>query len=157
MKNIFFYETSIGRLGIAEDNNAVTNLYHPGDDIPGDPVFNETKLLKEAQRQLQEYLAGWRKQFDLPLEPEGTEFMQAVWKSVHSIPYGQTQSYQEIARMAGSPDAARAAGMACKRNPISIFIPCHRVIARNGKLTGYSHGLKLKEFLLKLERENAKL
>ncbi len=157
MKNIFFYKTAIGRIGIAEENNAITNLYHPADEVPDDLNVHETQLLKNAGLQLEEYLAGQRKQFDLPLDPAGTKFMQDVWKALCAIPFGETQNYQEIARIAGSPGASRAAGLACKRNPISIFIPCHRVIGKNGKLTGYRHGLKLKERLLELEREGANL
>ncbi|AKB85263.1 methylated-DNA--[protein]-cysteine S-methyltransferase [Methanococcoides methylutens] len=157
MKSIFFYETSIGKIGIAEEGNAITNLYFHGEDVPEDAVVNETELLKEAGRQLQEYLAGERKEFDLPLSPVGTEFMQRVWDALCEIPYGETRCYQEIAQRIGNPKASRAVGLANNRNPIPIYIPCHRIIGKNGKLTGFRSGLGLKERLLELEEQHKDL
>lgn len=155
MKIIYFYQTDIGKIGIAESDNIITNLYFHGEDIPEDAVVNETELLKEAGRQLQEYLAGKRKDFTLPLAPAGTEFMLRVWESLRSIPYGETRSYREIAQSTGNQKASRAVGLANNRNPIPIFIPCHRVVGVNGKLTGYRGGLRIKEQLLELERQYA--
>ncbi|MDR3706002.1 MAG: methylated-DNA--[protein]-cysteine S-methyltransferase [Paludibacteraceae bacterium] len=109
------------------------------------------KLGQEAKKQLEEYFAGKRKDFDLPLQPVGTNFQQAVWMALRQIPFGHTVSYGDIAQAIGNPKAARAIGQANNRNPIAIIVPCHRVIGRNGKLTGYAGGLDKKEFLLKLE------
>jgi methylated-DNA-[protein]-cysteine S-methyltransferase len=110
-------------------------------------------LLLETERQLAEYFAGQRKEFDLPLDFAGTDFEKQVWGMLLKIPYGQTKTYGEIARQLGRPDAARAVGMANSRNPISIVAPCHRVIGANGKLTGFAGGLEAKAFLLDLESE----
>ena len=111
-------------------------------------------MLAEASRQLSEYLQGSRGEFSVPVSPAGTPFMEKVWESLQRIPYGQTQSYGQIAKDIGVPGAARAVGMANNRNPIAIFLPCHRVIGANGRLVGYFGGLKLKEDLLDLERRN---
>jgi methylated-DNA-[protein]-cysteine S-methyltransferase len=152
MKNIFFYQTVIGVIGIAEKGNAVTDLYFPGEKTPEDAVVSETEILKEAGKQLRAYLAGKLRNFTLPLAPSGTEFMLRVWKSLLAIPYGETRSYQEIAQSVGNKKASRAVGLANNRNPIPVFIPCHRVIGANGKLIGYGGGLDLKAYLLELER-----
>ncbi|CDE23966.1 methylated-DNA--protein-cysteine methyltransferase [Amedibacillus dolichus CAG:375] len=103
-------------------------------------------------RQLQEYFDGLRKEFTLPLVLEGTAFQKKVWTALCKIPYGETRSYQDIARMIDQPKACRAVGMANNRNPIVIVIPCHRVIGKNKTLVGYGGGLKRKEYLLKLEK-----
>jgi methylated-DNA-[protein]-cysteine S-methyltransferase len=153
--NIFFYQTSIGEIGIAENRGSITNLFFQDEQIPRNNVVLETEVLKEAGRQLQDYLAGKRKCFTLPLAPAGTEFMLRVWESLCTIPYGETRSYQEIAQSAGNKKAARAVGQACNRNPIPIFIPCHRVIGAGGKLTGYGGGLEIKSQLLALEAVSA--
>ena len=108
-------------------------------------------LLAEAARQLHEYFTGERKAFDLPLSIKGTDFQQAVWNALMDVPYGETRTYGEIAKAIGKPKAARAVGMANNRNPVSIVIPCHRIIGADGSLTGYGGGLNAKEFLLKLE------
>ena len=112
---------------------------------PGHPV------LISAERQLAEYFAGERKRFDLPLDFNGTEFQKQVWSALLTIPFGETRSYAEIARMIGRPAACRAVGAANGKNPISIVAPCHRVIGANGTLTGFAGGLKAKEYLLQLE------
>ncbi|MBC7086029.1 MAG: methylated-DNA--[protein]-cysteine S-methyltransferase [Methanomethylovorans sp.] len=155
MKNIFFYKTEIGQIGIVESNNAITNVLFPGENFSEDALVNETKLLKEAYRQLQEYLAGTRKDFMLPLAPAGTKFMLHVWEALRSIPYGETRSYKEIAQSIGNQKASRAVGIANNHNPTPIFIPCHRVITSNGKMGGYRWGLQIKEHLLKLEKQHA--
>ncbi len=105
----------------------------------------ESELEKEISLQLQEYEAGVRQTFTLPLAPKGTQFQLKVWKALLKIPYGETRTYQEIARAIGQPKASRAVGGACHRNPIGLIIPCHRVIGSNGKLTGYYGGLDLKK------------
>ncbi len=152
MKNIYFYHTDIGVIGIAEDGKAVTDLYFQGEQTPEDAFIAETEILKEAGRQLRAYLAGKLRKFTLPLAPSGTEFMLRVWKSLLTIPYGETRSYQEIAQSVGNKKASRAVGLANNRNPIPIIIPCHRVIGSNGKLIGYGGGLHLKSYLLELEK-----
>ena len=149
--NTYFYNTSIGKIGITEENHQITKLYFENDKVPSDLYINETPVLKEAARQLFSYLAGELKAFSLPLAPTGTEFMKKTWTGLRKIPYGKTATYGEIADKAGSPKASRAVGMANNRNPIPIFIPCHRVIGANGKLTGYRGGLVLKKVLLDLE------
>ncbi|WP_024620239.1 methylated-DNA--[protein]-cysteine S-methyltransferase [Metaclostridioides mangenotii] len=154
MKNIFVYETEIGELAIADNGKAITELYFKNKiDVEGKNI-EETELIKKAFNEFKEYLSGDRKNFDIPLEPEGTEFQLKVWEALKSIPYGETCSYKDIAKKVGSPKAYRAVGLANNKNPISIFIPCHRVIGSNGKLVGYGGGLDVKEFLLKLEKEN---
>ena len=113
--------------------------------------IKETPLVKKTAAQLNEYFAGKRKVFDLPLKPEGTDFQRSVWQALLTIPFGETRSYREIAVQTGNPKACRAAGMANNRNPIVIIIPCHRVIGANGDLTGYGGGLDIKKYLLELE------
>lgn len=108
-------------------------------------------LLQAAHAQLQEYFAGERQDFDLPLAPRGTEFQQQVWHMLASIPYGQTISYAQLAQRVGKPTATRAVGAANGRNPLPIVLPCHRVIGADGSLTGFGGGLPTKHYLLKLE------
>jgi len=151
-KKIFFYQTELGKIGIVEEGDAITALYFQGDHAPLDAVVHETELLKEAGEQLGRYLSGGRRDFMLPLAPAGTAFMQRVWQNICAIPYGETRSYQEIAERAGNQKASRAVGLASNRNPIPIFIPCHRMIGADGKLTGYRGGLQVKAHLLELER-----
>jgi len=148
---IFYYRTSIGRIGIAEQNGKIANLFFEADPIPQGAQLLETAALKMASLQLQAYLAGSLHQFSLPLEPAGTPFMQQVFTALCSIPFGKTASYKDIAILAGSPKAARAVGLANNRNPIPIFIPCHRVIGANGSLVGYRGGMDLQRKLLELE------
>lgn len=154
MKNVFFYNTPLGRIGIAESGNVITHVYFDEEISGKDIEIKETPVLKEAGKQLTEYFEGKRKDFDLPLAPQGTEFQQKAWKALQEIPYGETRSYGDMAKRIGNPKACRAIGMANNRNPISIIIPCHRVIGANGKLVGYGGGLHIKEYLLKLEKEN---
>lgn len=151
MKKIFFYDTTIGKLGIAEENGAITELYFSGEDGASDVVLEESTLLKEANRQLQEYFAGKRQVFDLPLAPKGSVFQQKVWQALIEIPFGETRSYGQIAKRIGQPKASRAVGGANNKNPLPIFIPCHRVIGANGKLVGYGGGLEIKKTLLNVE------
>jgi methylated-DNA-[protein]-cysteine S-methyltransferase len=112
--------------------------------------------LLAAEIQLQEYFAGERTSFDLPLAFEGTEFQKQVWSALLDIPYGETRSYMEIATSLQNPKAVRAVGAANGRNPLSIVAPCHRVIAASGDLTGFAGGLEAKEFLLRLESRLSK-
>ncbi len=108
-------------------------------------------ILDMAEHQLKEYFCASRRTFGIPLSLRGSPFRLTVWRRLIEIPYGETASYSEVARAVGNPAAARAVGMACNANPVMIIIPCHRVVGKNGSLTGYAGGIKLKEFLLKLE------
>jgi methylated-DNA-[protein]-cysteine S-methyltransferase len=109
------------------------------------------RVLRQAKRELAEYFAGKRRQFEVALAPEGTPFQRAVWKAISGVAFGQTISYGELARRAGCPGSARAAGAATGRNPIGIIVPCHRIMGANGSLTGYAGGLGRKRALLALE------
>lgn len=153
--HLFFYDTVLGSVGICENGSAVTGLYFEGEKRPEGTSEEETELLRRAAGQLREYLAGKRREFELPLSPAGTPFQHSVWNSLLAIPYGETRSYGEIARSVGNPRACRAVGMANNRNPIPIFIPCHRVVGSDGSLVGYGGGLGIKEYLLKLEGVSA--
>lgn len=120
-------------------------------ELLADVADQATPLLLRAFEQLEEYLARVRKEFDLPLAPAGTPFQRKVWDALVQIPYGQTRSYRQIAEAVGSPKGFRAVGMANNRNPIAVFIPCHRVIGADGSMVGYGGGLEIKEHLLRLE------
>lgn len=155
MGNIFYYQTVIGEIAIAEEKGKITDLYLDVNRIePGEYIIKETAFLKEANRQLQEYFNGKRKMFSLKLNPCGTEFMKKVWLKLMDIPYGKTVSYKDIAKKIGNDLAYRAVGNANNKNPIPIFIPCHRVIGANNKLVGYGGGLDLKKYLLEIEEHN---
>lgn len=156
MNSIYSYQTEIGRIYIAENGTAITQLYFNECPLLDNFEKKETELIKKAYNQLNEYFLGKRKEFDLPLLPEGTNFQKTVWRTLKKIPFGETRSYGEIAKNIGNPKAARAVGMANNKNPLPIIIPCHRVIGANGKLVGYAGGLKIKEYLLKIEKENTK-
>jgi methylated-DNA-[protein]-cysteine S-methyltransferase len=155
MKNIFFYETSIGRIGIIDNEKAITGLLFADDtSIAAEGACtHETALIKKAAAQLTEYLAGKRRIFDVPMVLEGTPFQRKVWEALTHIPYGETRSYAEIAGSIGQPKACRAVGMANNKNPVAVMVPCHRVIGANGKLVGYAGGLGIKQKLLELEKE----
>lgn len=116
-------------------------------------VEGTTPLLDEALRQLDEYFAGTRRDFDLPLDPPGTPFQQSAWMVLRTIPYGKTMSYGEQARRLGDPNKARAVGAANGKNPLSIVVPCHRVIGAGGQLTGFAAGLDVKSWLLDHEHQ----
>lgn len=154
---MFYYQTDIGKIGIAEKDGWITNLFFETDSCSDEYMVRETDILGEAGRQLREYLHGQRKAFDLPLAPAGTVFMKSVWSCLCRIPYGTTQSYREVAEAAGNSKACRAVGLANNRNPIPVFIPCHRVIGVNGSLTGYRGGLQVKLHLLELEKRYGNL
>ena len=152
MEKIFFYEdTPVGKLCIGEEDGYITRV--TWNHIPVEFVLEETELILCCKQQIDEFFAGERKAFDLPLAPMGTEFQKKVWAALEEIPYGETRTYGEIAAAVGNPKAARAVGMANNRNPIAIIIPCHRVVGANGKLVGYAGGMERKMFLLELERK----
>ena len=148
------HDSPIGPLFIAGDESGLQLLLMELDSRPWrieaswQPAGRE---LDAVCRQLDEYFAGRRQQFELRLAPRGTAFQQAVWQALQAIPYGRTCSYSELAHVIGKPQAVRAVGAANGANPISIIVPCHRVIGRNGSLTGYAGGLPRKQQLLELE------
>lgn len=151
MSTVLLFSSPIGPLTVVERDGTLSHLLFSG-EMPPDGIRAETPLLLETAAQLQAYFAGNLRRFDLPLSPSGTLFQQKVWTALRSIPYGETKSYGEIAAAVGSSKACRAVGMANHRNPLPIFIPCHRVIGTGGKLTGYAGGLDRKRFLLELEQ-----
>lgn len=146
----------IGELLVLGDRESVHKLLMNGDgdfDDRKDDLTQDQQAFARTIDQLSEYFAGDRDSFDLPLEPEGTEFQRAVWNALAEIPFGETRSYGEIAAAVGRPKAARAVGMANNRNPIAVIVPCHRVIGSGGALVGYAGGLERKTWLLDHERE----
>ena len=155
-----YTNSPIGELLLAGDQDALTMIGFPKGSMRRDPepdwIFNE-KPFAEAMRQLDEYFDGKRRDFDLPLRLDGTEFQLLVLDELQKIPYGETTSYGDIAKRIGRPKASRAVGAANGRNPIPIVVPCHRVIGSHGDLTGFGGGLDTKEALLRLEAENTSL
>lgn len=154
MEYKFIYKTQLGRIKIVESENCITNIQFIDKYAIHYDESNESKetpLIIQAVTQLEEYIAGSRKNFILPINPKGTEFQKSVWNILQTIPYGEHWSYKQVAIKLGKPTAARAVGMANNKNPIPIIIPCHRVIGANGDLVGYAGGLVIKEKLLKLE------
>lgn len=156
-------QTPIGVIYIEENGEAVTSLYIDNtheeryyfDESDKKLQFLDepaSDLLETAGIQLMEYFQGKRKEFSIPLAPQGTEFQKKVWKALCTIPYGQTASYGEIATQIGNPKACRAVGGANNKNPIMIFIPCHRVIGADGSLVGFGGGLGAKRYMLDLEK-----
>jgi methylated-DNA-[protein]-cysteine S-methyltransferase len=153
--NYAYLDTPIGTLLIVGDNSAILRITFPqrGRAAKPEPEWQESQRgpVGEAMRQLREYFAGKRAEFDLPLAPEGTAFQRSVWRQLQEIPYGETISYGELARRVGNPKASRAVGSANGANPLPIVIPCHRVIAGDGSLGGFGGGLPTKQTLLALE------
>ena len=149
----YSYQTKIGSILIKEEENKISQIrILKQEELEGER--KETLLIKNAYLQIQEYLEGKRKEFDLPLLMKGTAFQIQVWNALKDIPYGETISYQEIARKIGNEKAVRAVGGANHNNPIMVVVPCHRVIGKNKKLVGYAGGLELKEKLLEIEKKN---
>jgi methylated-DNA-[protein]-cysteine S-methyltransferase len=145
----------LGRIFVQGDGEFLTGLFtsqHKGRPGPDASWQQSDAAFAALRRQLAEYFAGERQRFDLPLKLAGTPFQQLVWQELAKIPFGTTISYGELARRVGQPTAFRAVGHANGRNPVSIIVPCHRVIGANGKLTGYGGGLDKKEWLLGWER-----
>lgn len=145
-------DSPIGTLWLTGDGAALTGLYMERPallDLPGQ--VEDDAPFAAAREQLAAYFAGERHEFDLPLDPVGTPFQQQVWAALRAIPYGETRSYREIAEQLGRPTASRAVGAANGRNPISVIVPCHRVVGSSGVLTGYAWGLERKRALLDLE------
>lgn len=149
-----FCQTPVGVVCITEEEGAIIRLAFV-DKAVSPSVDAGTPLLAEAARQLEAYFAGALREFSLPFRPAGTAFQREVWFALAEIPYGETRSYAEIARAIGRDKACRAVGQANHNNPLPIFLPCHRVIGTNGKLTGYAGGLERKKILLDLEQNSA--
>ncbi len=152
-----YLDSAFGRVLVAGDGDSLrwlsfTRSRQKATSLSEWTEDNRNTLLREAGRELDAYFAGKRERFDLPLDPQGTAFPKRVWKKLVSIPYGKTVSYSELARRIGRPGAFRAVGAANGQNPISVIIPCHRVLGKNGDLTGYGGGLDMKRRLLELER-----
>lgn len=152
LKNIFSYNTSIGRIHILDNGKEITNLFL-SNNSPNYHLYSkrETDLIKKTSLQLEEYLNGNRREFTIPINPEGTDFQKRVWKSLMNIQYGELKTYKDISTIIDNPKASRAVGNAIGKNPILIIIPCHRVINSNGKLGGFSAGIQIKKELLDLE------
>ena len=148
--NYYDYETKLGKVTfIEEDGMIIKLLFNEYTDTK--IIRKETKTIKKAYIELVEYLNGKRKKFTIALNPKGTPFQKKVWEELLKIPYGEVISYQELAKRVGNIKAQRAVGGANNKNPIPIFIPCHRVINKNNKLGGYALGLDIKKYLLELE------
>ena len=150
--NTHHYQSPLGVLEIEADDKAITGLRIIRKNNPAVRQTSTHPLIKETCKQLDEYFTGKRQVFDLPLSPQGTSFQQAVWKQLQEIPYAETISYAQLAKAVGNPKACRAVGSANGKNPIPIIIPCHRVIASDGGIGGYSGGLDIKVQLLALEQ-----
>ncbi|MGC3980574.1 MAG: methylated-DNA--[protein]-cysteine S-methyltransferase [Steroidobacteraceae bacterium] len=160
----YFYKTfgsPVGRLKLVASDAGLGAILWENDRperVPLDLIAEDQKhpVLLETEKQLQEYFAGQRTSFDLPLDFVGTDFQKQVWSALLQIPFGETRSYAQIARQLGNPNAMRAVGAANGRNPISIIAPCHRVIGANGDLTGFAGGLEVKKYLLALEQQRGR-
>jgi methylated-DNA-[protein]-cysteine S-methyltransferase len=152
-------ESPLGGLLAARDEIGLTHLYLPSGrhSAPPRPGWvRDDAAFADVRTQLDDYFAGSRRSFDLPLHPAGSPFQQRVWAALQEIPYGETASYGGTALAIGAPGAARAVGLANGQNPISIVVPCHRVIGANGSLTGYGGGLPAKQWLLSHEEMYAR-
>lgn len=148
--HITYYSSPIGIIEITGNEEGIASLYFV--DAKKDDSTTIPAELKECVYQLDEYFKGIRKEFGLKLNPQGSEFQKKVWNQLLKVPFGKTASYLQISKQLGDSNATRAVGNANGSNPISIVIPCHRVIGSNGKLTGYSGGLWRKEWLLNHEK-----
>jgi methylated-DNA-[protein]-cysteine S-methyltransferase len=152
-----YHDSPVGKLLLAGDDDALEFIGFPNDAMRREPeqdwIYNE-KPFGEVRHQLDEYFAGERREFELPLRLTGTEFQLAVLDELRRIPYGETASYRDVAERIGRPKAVRAVGAANGRNPIPIVVPCHRVIGASGDLTGFGGGLDTKAALLRLEAEH---
>jgi len=150
----------LGELTLVADDGRLSGVYFPHHWYRPDPAGfgpRDDAGFGEVSRQLGEYFAGEREQFDLPLDPRGNDFQLLVWDLIGGIPYGQTTSYGELARQLGDGATAKDVGQAVGRNPLSVIVPCHRVVGKDGQLTGYAGGLGRKRFLLDLEQRTDQL
>ncbi|MDR1241152.1 MAG: methylated-DNA--[protein]-cysteine S-methyltransferase [Oscillospiraceae bacterium] len=153
-KKIWHYHFDVSKISIVDDGFGISEISFKNTKCFYDCIEEETPLILETSKQLREYFCGKRKSFDIPLSTKGTPFQTKVWNALKLIPYGKTQTYKEIATIINSPKACRAVGMANNKNPISIIIPCHRVVGSNNSLVGYASGIHIKKYLLELEKRN---
>lgn len=157
-----FVDSPVGRLKLVASDEGLVAITWNGDredrvPLPEMTLGEDHPVLAETEKQLREYFDGDRREFTVPLDARGTTFQRSVWDALRGIPFGETRSYAGLARQLGSPDATRAVGAAIGRNPVSIIVPCHRVIGSSGKLTGFAGGLAAKGFLLELEAGESRL
>ena len=160
MRYYDFYDSPQGRMLLVASGDGLTGVYFDGQKYHAsiEPEWRADPrhaILRQAGRELAEYFAGERKRFETPLEPEGTPFQRAVWRAISSVDFGTTITYGELAIRAGFPGSSRAAGAATGRNPLTIIVPCHRIVGSDGSLTGYAGGLERKSALLVLEGARA--
>ncbi len=153
MENFAIYETKLGYFKMKYDDGNITFFKKIFDESISD-FGTKNELTDRAYKELLEYFDGKRKHFDVPYKLNGTDFQKSVWSALCYIPYGEIRSYKDIAIAIGNEKASRAVGMANNKNPITVIVPCHRVIGASGKLVGYAGGLEMKEFLLSMESEN---
>ena len=153
--DFYQFATPLGMMALGAEDGAITRLYLPNSPTPR-LMPHATPLLEEGARQLLEYFEGTRREFDLPLAPQGTPFQQKVWAALRTIPWGEVRSYRDIAQAVDCPKGFRAVGMANRSNPLPILIPCHRVVSADGSLGGYASGLEVKRALLALEGRETK-
>jgi methylated-DNA-[protein]-cysteine S-methyltransferase len=158
MKSYDYYDSPCGHMLLVAEGDALCGAYFVGQKHMREPESGwkrdpRARPLVQAKRELEEYFGGSRKIFDVVLAAEGTPFQRAVWKAIARVPFGETISYAELARRAGRPGSARAAGAATGRNPIGVIVPCHRIVGTDGSLTGYAGGVDKKRALLALEAE----
>ena len=151
MSPVLYRNYPIGTLGLMDDGQGLSRVFLRREGVSYDFPEGETALTAQAAGELEEYFERRRSSFTVPLSPHGTQFQLAVWRALREIPYGQTRTYGEIAAAVGRPKAARAVGMANRDNPLLIFTPCHRVVGKDGALTGFACGLEVKRRLLELE------
>lgn len=149
--NQFIMKSPVGPLYLVASAKGLYGIFWKKQPVP--LIKRADSVILETIRQLEEYFAGKRKVFSLPLSPCGTDFQQKVWQQLRLIPFAATNSYSEIARKIGHPKASRAVGAANGKNPLSIVVPCHRVIGADGSLTGFAGGMKIKSRLLELEQK----
>ena len=152
MTDSYTFNTPIGFLTIREEEKKLTKLFWEANSVQTMKNELHSDFLYEVYTQVNEYLTGRRKQFDVPLKYQGTQFQQSVWQELQKIPYGETRSYQEIAAAIGNEKAVRAVGQANNKNPILLIIPCHRVIHKSGDISGFACGVEVKRYLLELEK-----
>ena len=148
---VLYRDYPIGTLGLMDDGQGLSRVFLRREGVEYGFPEGETPLTAQAAGELEEYFDRRRSTFTVPLSPHGTRFQLAVWQALRDIPYGQTRTYGEIAAAVGRPRAARAVGMANHDNPLLIFTPCHRVVGKDGALTGFACGLEVKRRLLELE------
>ena len=152
MTDSYTFNTPIGFLTIREEEKKLTKLFWEANSVQTMKNELHSDFLYEVYTQVNEYLTGRRKQFDVPLKYQGTQFQQSVWQELQKIPYGETRSYQEIAAVIGNEKAVRAVGQANNKNPILLIIPCPRVIHKSGDISGFACGVEVKRYLLELEK-----